>query len=72
MMPVDAGLAEPLLRGLHELVGVLGLRLDRGRRRPSTRVLSSVRTALLRSRRRSFWRLRFFCDLMLATCPFLG
>jgi hypothetical protein len=29
--------------------------------------LSSVRTALLRSRRRSFCRLRFFCDLMLAT-----
>ena len=65
------GLVEPLLRGLHELLGVVGAGLDRGRGDLHPRLELGAHS-LVASRRRSFCRLRFFCDLMFAMCPFLG
>ena len=57
---LGAGLAEPLLRDAHPLVGVLGTAAATPSWATLIRVFSSERTPLLRTRRVSFWRLRFF------------
>ena len=64
--PLGGGLVESLLSQLPRGVGVLAGAPASGTA-ALTRVFSSDRTALLRSARFTFWRLRFFWLLMFAT-----
>src|SRR5512132_3122437 len=66
-MPWDAALSIARLAERRSSVAASPPSSDTGVRAFLAAVFSSVRTALFRSRRRSFWRFRLICDLILAT-----
>src|SRR5512132_4065619 len=66
-MPWDAALSIARLAERRSAVAASPPSSDTAVRAFLAAVFSSVRTALFRSRRRSFWRFRLICDLILAT-----
>ena len=66
-MPRDAALSIAWLAERRSSVPASPPSSDTAVRAFLAAVFSSVRTALFRSRRRSFWRFRLICDLILAT-----